>query len=425
MTGRQVQIGEVIALPRPGHGRPDDLQGATVPVRAERRWLAPEPALSETSADLVNVVPFRRPRDAARGTAPEVVLPGGEQAAPLARLARDRTRLLAFAAISLAVHAGLLAVFWREPDPFASIGVQVISLEIVVGANAPAGVATTPGENETQAPAAPTDPQPTEAARESEQKATEQPQEVPVAKLDAAPEEATQLERQPDEPQPNDNETAAKPEPQSEPKPSVAMVESPKPDQATATPRQTPPDSMDVTLVPQPEQKQPTPVVPKPVQQRPAPKQAQAKPAPKAEPKQRIAARPTEAKAAEPSRIAAPTRDRASERARASAPAAPANNLGIGRSDTTSHYRGLVAAHLSRYKQYPADARASGKTGTAAVTFTIGGGGGVTSVGLARSSGVPSIDQEVVSMVRRASPFPPPPGGRPQSFTVPVGFAIR
>lgn len=160
-------------------------------------------------------------------------------------------------------------------------------------------------------------------------------------------------------------------------------------------------------------------------QQKPPPKQVQQKPAPKAEPKQRVAARPAETKAAEPSRTAAPTRDRSSERARASAPSAVSNNIGLGRSDNASNYRGIVAAHLARYKQYPADARASGKTGTAAVTFTVGGSGGVTSVALARSSGVPSIDQEVVSMVRRASPFPPPPGGRPQSFTVPVGFAIR
>ena len=167
MTAKKVQIGEVIALPRPGHGRADDLQGATVPVRAERPWLAPDPALSETSADLGNVIPFRRPRDAARSTAPEIALPSEERASPLARLTRERMRLLAFAAISLAVHAGLFVAFWREPDPLASIGVEVISLEIVVGADAPAGVATKPAENETQAPAAPADPEQTEAVARS------------------------------------------------------------------------------------------------------------------------------------------------------------------------------------------------------------------------------------------------------------------
>jgi protein TonB len=274
-----------------------------------------------------------------------------------------------------------------------------------------------------QAAASPTDPQPTEPVRESEQKATEQPQDVPVARQETAPEETTQLERQADEPQPNDNESAAKPEPQADPKPAIAMVESPRPDRATAQPRQTPPDTMDVTLLPQPEQKPVKPAEAKPVQQKPAPKQVQAEPKP--QPKQRVAAKPAETKAAEPARIAAPTKDRASERARASAPSSPANNVGVGRSDYDTNYRGLVAAHLARYKQYPADARSSGKTGTAAVTFSVGGGGGVTSVNLARGSGVASIDQEVVAMVRRASPFPAPPGGRPQSFTVPVSFRLN
>ena len=84
-----------------------------------------------------------------------------------------------------------------------------------------------------------------------------------------------------------------------------------------------------------------------------------------------------------------------------------------------------MAAHLARYKQYPADARSRGDGGTASVSFTIGGSGGVTSVRLARSSGIASIDAEVQAMVRRASPFPSPPGARPQSFTVPVSFRLN
>ena len=396
-----VKTGELVAL-RPGLARADDL--ASVPVRPER----PPPSLHETSADLGNVVPFVRPgtQRSARAV-PEIVLPA-DAARGVVGVVREHGRLFAFMALSLLMHGSLLALAWHEPDPLASTGVQVLSVEIVVGANAPAGVAAKPGENETQAAAAPTDPQPTEPVREAEQKATEQPQEVPVARQEAAPEERTQLETEADAPQ-------------SDPKPAITMVETPQPEQATAPPRQTPPDSMDVTLLPQPEQKLVKPAETKPVQQKPAPKQVQPKP----EPKQRIAARPAETKAAEPTRIAAPTRDRASEQARASNPSNPANNIGLGRSDYDTNYRGLVAAHLARYKQYPADARSRGDRGTAAVTFSIGGGGGVTSVGLARSSGVASIDQEVVAMVRRASPFPAPPGGRAQSFTVPVSFHLN
>jgi periplasmic protein TonB len=377
-----VKTGELVAL-RLGQGRGEG--AATVPVRPER----PLP-LDDASLDLSNVVPFMRPatQEAVRA-APDVALPA-DAARVAANASREHGRLVAFVALSVLVHGGLLAFLWREPEPLASIGLPVISVELVVGATAPAGVAAAPGENETQAAAAPTDPQPTESAREAEQKATEQPQEVPAAKLEVAPEGRTQLERQPDAPQPSET----RPEPPSDPAPAVTMALSPEPVK---------------------------PVEIKPVQ-KPAPKQVQRRPEP--EPKQRVAARPTETKT-EPSRVAAPTKDRASERARASAPANPANNLGVGRSDYDTNYRGLVAAHLARYKQYPADARSRGDRGTASVTFSIGGSGGVTSVSLARGSGVASIDQEVVAMVRRASPFPPPPGGRPQSFTVPVSFSLR
>ena len=417
-SGKQVDIGER------GQDRPSE-SGAAVPVRAERRWSpSPDVPLSQGSVDLSNVVPFRRTGEAARSAAPEIVVPAAG-VSHAANLKHERMRVAAFAALSLLVHGGLFAAFWRDPDPLASIGLPVMAVEIVVGATAPAGVATAPGENEVQAAASPTDPEPAEPAREAEQRATEQPQDVPVAKQEAAPEQTTRLERQPDEPQPNDNESAARPEPQPDPKPAIAMVESPRPDQATTPPRQTPPDAMDITLQPQPEHKPVKPAETKPVQQKPAPKQVQPKPEPKPEPNQRVAARPAETKAAEPARTAAPTKDRARERAPTSTPSSPANNIGVGRSDYDTNYRGLVSAHLARYKQYPADARSSGKTGTAAVTFSIGGGGGVTSVSLARGSGVASIDQEVVAMVRRASPFPAPPGGRPQSFTVPVSFRLN
>ena len=98
---------------------------------------------------------------------------------------------------------------------------------------------------------------------------------------------------------------------------------------------------------------------------------------------------------------------------------------GAGHSSRDSNYPGLVSAHLRRYKQYPADARSRGDRGSASVTFSLSGSGGVTSVRLARASGVASIDQEVQAMVRRASPFPAPPDGRPVSFTVPVSFDLQ
>lgn len=109
----------------------------------------------------------------------------------------------------------------------------------------------------------------------------------------------------------------------------------------------------------------------------------------------------------------------------ASTPSVASNSIGLGRSDASTNYRGIVSAHLARYKQFPADARARGDQGTASVTFSLDGGGRVTSVRLARASGVASIDQETQAMVRRASPFPAPPDGRGASFTVPVSFYLR
>jgi protein TonB len=260
-------------------------------------------------------------------------------------------RLAAFAALSLMVHAGLLLALSREPAPLASIGEQVISLEIVVGATAPAGVAQTPGEQQAEQAAAP-EPQQTEAAREPEEKATEQPQDVAVAPEEKAPEQTAKSDT---------------PEPQA--------------------PTQTPP----------PEEKQTQP-----------PKQAQ----------------PTKP-AKERRRIDAPTREHASKQAKASAPSTAANNVGVGRSDADSNYAGLVSAHLRRHQQYPADARSRGDQGVATVSFSLDGGGRVTSARLVRGSGVASIDAEVQAMVRRASPFPAPPSGRGVSFTVPVRFQLH
>src|SRR5204862_7453722 len=132
------------------------------------------PWAPSNSNDLQNVVPFLRPR-AAEAHAPAVVLPGDVVRLPAASRARERARLAGFAAISLLVHGALFAAFWREPEPLASIGVEVISAELIIGATAPAGAAPAPGEADVPAPAAP-DPQPTEQQAETEQKATVQPQ---------------------------------------------------------------------------------------------------------------------------------------------------------------------------------------------------------------------------------------------------------
>ncbi|MDR6816251.1 protein TonB [Neorhizobium sp. 2083] len=70
-------------------------------------------------------------------------------------------------------------------------------------------------------------------------------------------------------------------------------------------------------------------------------------------------------------------------------------------------WKNRVSAKLARnVRKCP-----SNGTGTATVRFNFDGGGNVTNVLLARSSGDPKIDDYIVSAVRRASPIPTPPSG--------------
>jgi protein TonB len=393
---RMLQSGELIEL-RPGHARVTSDAGVSAR------------GFDSTSVPgLGNVIPFLRPR-AVDVQAPDVTLPADAARLLLPRRAAERVWLALFLALSFTVHAALFWAFWQEPQPLASIGVEVISAEIVIGATAPAGAAPTPGEQQLQAAAGATDPQPTDPQREAERKATEQPQNVEIARAETAPEQTTTLERQADERMPEDNKAAPREQRQpAEPKPVIAMVQSPNPEIATAAPRETPPDAMDVSLLPQPEEK--------PIEPKTEPKPAQAAP-----PKPVKNALP----APERRRIEAPTRKETVKQATASTASTAANNVGVGRSGNSTNYAGLVSAHLRRHQQYPSDARSRGEQGTATVTFSLDGGGRVTAARLVRGSGISSIDSEVTAMVRRASPFPAPPSGRSESFTVPVSFRLN
>ena len=91
-------------------------------------------------------------------------------------------------------------------------------------------------------------------------------------------------------------------------------------------------------------------------------------------------------------------------------------------------YNQIVAAHLQRFKQYPAAAKAAGEQGTSRLSFSLGRGGQVLGSRLAGSSGHPALDAETMAMVRRAQPFPAFPPEMKQasmSFNVPVRFSLR
>jgi protein TonB len=87
-----------------------------------------------------------------------------------------------------------------------------------------------------------------------------------------------------------------------------------------------------------------------------------------------------------------------------------------------------VLAHLQRFRSYPAAAKGGGIKGTATVRFALASNGSVTSLSLAHGSGAAILDEAALSMVHRASPFPPfPPGlGRSRmDFAAPVRFDLR
>ena len=108
--------------------------------------------------------------------------------------------------------------------------------------------------------------------------------------------------------------------------------------------------------------------------------------------------------------------------------AASSGNTGRSReagNAVVSNYPGKVFAKLRRSLRYPREARSKRIRGEVHVRFTVSRAGGVGSIGVARSSGSPLLDNAALETVRRAAPFPaiPAEAGRSSwSFTVPLAF---
>lgn len=151
-------------------------------------------------------------------------------------------------------------------------------------------------------------------------------------------------------------------------------------------------------------------------------------PPPMPEPKARPVTReiPVEAKKEErkkterkvASHAAAPATFEAPRADQANAPAAGAARVSPS---ALASWKGDLMAHLNRYKRYPSG---SSSNGTTVVSFSIDRAGAVTSARLARSSGDRALDDEAVSLPRRASPLPKPPEGVGGSIalSVPIHF---
>ncbi|WP_420133301.1 TonB family protein [Rhodopseudomonas sp.] len=177
-------------------------------------------------------------------------------------------------------------------------------------------------------------------------------------------------------------------------------------------------------------------VAPTPAQETaPVPLPRESKPAPRAEAEKRAPDKPKRV-TPKPQRIAKlhpseqPPAPRTSaapnvERRARDAMAAAAGAMAAA---VLPSYRQRLAAHLQRYKRYPAEARAAGQQGTATLLFTVGRSGQVLGASLARSSGNAALDAETLAMVRRAEPLPPFPPELTQAslrISVPVSFFVR
>src|SRR5262245_45156310 len=137
MTGGPVQRMEGAAR---AHSDAGDLSNV-VPLPAEGEAASSAPRISAT-----NVIPFVRPRrEPAARTGAEVALDPAARPAPPLGIGAGRARIAALLALSLTAHSTLYMLFTREPEPMASIGIEAISVEFVLGANTPAGPASTPG----------------------------------------------------------------------------------------------------------------------------------------------------------------------------------------------------------------------------------------------------------------------------------------
>lgn len=90
-----------------------------------------------------------------------------------------------------------------------------------------------------------------------------------------------------------------------------------------------------------------------------------------------------------------------------------------------ARWQSRLMAHLERRKRYPAGAKSRREEGVVYVRFRIDETGKVLSASLARSSGYPELDSEVLSLVQRASPVPAPPPDVNRTITAPVKFSRR
>lgn len=113
----------------------------------------------------------------------------------------------------------------------------------------------------------------------------------------------------------------------------------------------------------------------------------------------------------------------------AALPAAPIQGKIIpDASNAVPNWMKRVSTLFERHKRYPESAQSRGLKGVVELAFSIDRQGRIVDGRIARSSGVATLDEEALAILRRAEPFPAPPPelvGDQVILNVPIRFNIK
>ena len=93
-------------------------------------------------------------------------------------------------------------------------------------------------------------------------------------------------------------------------------------------------------------------------------------------------------------------------------------------------YQALLMAHLTKFKKYPQEAIIQKQEGVVRIRVSIDESGNVLSKELKKSCPYAALNDEVLSLFKRASPLPKPPkemlkNGNKISFVMPIDYNIK
>ena len=370
----------LITVPGPGSSNPHAITVDTKPPEAAPKpWDEPSrsPAVEVTPAEPADSSPTgavpAAPQStdhavdpAAPATPAKVESTGGETATEPAQPVADEPKVET-------PPADLKPVPKPEPSQIANSEPETVAEQV---------------PSDTIAAAPKPEPQPEPAAVD---KAPEETLEV-VAKApavpDAKPVEEVEVGTLPDEPKP-----AAQPEP-AQVAASAAGEARPEAEKAPEAPKAEVNETEETAEAPSPEP-EPAPVAKaSPRKEKPAPKSTPAE-----KPREIAAARTQGGLSGKPMTLGFGVK-----------PAPAAGKVSSGR------YAANVRAAIGRHRPRV------GGGGSAAVVFSIGPGGGLQGVRIVRSSGKQAADQAAIATVRAAAPFPPPPAGINNTFSIQIYF---